>query len=65
MWGAMKARVIAVADAVESMSSHRPYRPALGLGAALEEIAAGMGTRYDTEIAEACLRLFRERDFTF
>ena len=61
----MKARVVAVADAVETMSSHRPYRPALGLGVALEEIAEGKGTRYDPEIAEACLRLFGEKGFTF
>jgi len=61
----IEARIIAVADVVEAMSSHRPYRPALGLGAALEEIADGKGTRYDSRVAEACLGLFWEKGFTF
>jgi len=61
----LEARVIAVADVVEAMSSHRPYRPALGLGAALEEIAAGNGTRYDCDVAQACLGLFWEKGFSF
>lgn len=56
-------KIKAVADVVESMASHRPYRPALGLNAALEEIENHKGTRYDPDVVDACLRLFREKDF--
>ncbi len=59
-----EARVLAVADVVESMSSHRPYRAALGIQAALAEIAAQSGTQFDAAVVEACLRLFREGRFT-
>jgi PAS domain S-box-containing protein len=59
----MEARIMAVADVVESMASHRPYRPALGLKAALEEIEGNRGTLYDSDAADACLRLFREKGF--
>jgi len=59
----MEARVLAVADVVEAMSSHRPYRLALGTDAALEEIEKNRGTLYDTDVADACLRLFREKDY--
>ncbi|HUO43759.1 MAG TPA: HD domain-containing phosphohydrolase [Burkholderiales bacterium] len=52
------ARIIAVADTVESMASHRPYRPALGINAALQEIEDYSGVRYDSDVAAACLRLF-------
>jgi len=54
------ARIIAVADVVEAMASHRPYRPAKGVQAALNEIGSGSGRLYDSAVAEACLRLFRE-----
>jgi len=54
------ARILAVADVVEAMASHRPYRPTRGLEAALEEIANGSGTLFDPVVAEACLGLFRE-----
>jgi len=57
------ARVIAVADVVEAMSSDRPYRPAIGSEPALTEIEAGSGVRYDERVASACLRLFREQGF--
>jgi PAS domain S-box-containing protein/putative nucleotidyltransferase with HDIG domain len=60
-----EARVIAVADVVEAMASHRPYRPALGIDRALEEILAGRGTRFDEQAVDACLVLFRERGFVF
>ncbi len=60
----MEARIIAVADVVEAMASHRPYRPALGIDFALREIADGRGNRYDNDVAEACVRVF-ERDFEF
>jgi PAS domain S-box-containing protein len=60
-----EARILAVADVVESMASHRPYRPALGVGAALEEIEKNAGTLYDRDVAEVCLKLFREKGFRF
>ena len=59
----MESRIIAVADVVESMGSHRPYRPSLGIEAALEEIERNKGTFYDNTVADACLRLFREKGF--
>lgn len=61
----IEARILAVADTVEAMSSHRPYRPALGTDKALAEIEQGRGTLYDTEAVDACLRLFREKGFQF
>ncbi len=57
-------RVLAVADVVESMASHRPYRPALGTDRALEEIERGRGTLYDPDAVDACLRLFREKSYS-
>ena len=60
---ALESRIVAVADTVEAMSSHRPYRPAVGLEAALTEIEARRGVFYDAQAADACLRLFREKDF--
>jgi PAS domain S-box-containing protein len=59
----IEARILAVADVVEAMASHRPYRPAIGLNAALEEIENNKGTLYDAGAADACLRLFREKGF--
>lgn len=61
----LEAKILAVADVVEAMASHRPYRPALGLEAALEEIEKNRGILYDTAAADACLRLFREKGFSF
>jgi PAS domain S-box-containing protein/putative nucleotidyltransferase with HDIG domain len=60
-----EARILAVADVVEAMASHRPYRAALGIDAALTEIRAGSGTRYDQQIADACLTLFESGQFSF
>jgi PAS domain S-box-containing protein/putative nucleotidyltransferase with HDIG domain len=57
---AMGTRVIAVADVVEAMASHRPYRPALGVGAALEEIRRGRGILYDSLVVDACVHLFTD-----
>jgi putative nucleotidyltransferase with HDIG domain len=57
------AKVIAVADVVEAMTSHRPYRPGLGIDAALAEIEKNRGILYDAEAVDACLRLFREKGF--
>jgi PAS domain S-box-containing protein/putative nucleotidyltransferase with HDIG domain len=59
----LEAKIITVADVVEAMSSHRPYRPALGLDAALEEIQKGKGKKYHKQSVEACLYLVRERQF--
>ena len=56
-----EARILAVADVVEAMSSHRPYRPGLGIDKSLAEIERGRGTAYDTDVADACLKLFREK----
>ena len=57
----MEARIMAVADVVEAMASHRPYRPGLGIDAGLEEIEKNRGTHYDNAVVDACLRLFREK----
>ena len=56
----LEARIIAVADVVEAMASHRPYRAALGIGQALEEISKNEGAKYDPEVVDACLKLFEE-----
>jgi PAS domain S-box-containing protein/putative nucleotidyltransferase with HDIG domain len=61
---APEARILAVADVVEAMSSHRPYRPGLGIESALKEIEAKRGTWFDPVAVDACLRLFREKGFT-
>lgn len=59
----LEARILAVADVVESMASHRPYRPGLGIAKALQEIESGADKLYDPQAAAACLRLFREKDY--
>jgi putative nucleotidyltransferase with HDIG domain/PAS domain S-box-containing protein len=59
----LEAKILTVADVVEAMSSHRPYRPSLGLEMALEEIRSGKGTRYDPQIVDACLRLIIKKNF--
>jgi len=59
----MEARILAVSDVVESMASHRPYRPSLGIEAALEEIEKNKGILYDDSVVDACLRLFRQKNF--
>ena len=61
----MEARILAVADVVEAMASHRPYRPALGIDAALEEIVKNKGVLYDEAVADACLRLFQGKGYQF
>jgi len=60
-----EAQILAVADVVEAMSSHRPYRAALGVEAALSEVAAGSGTRFHPEVVAACMAVFREKGFAF
>jgi len=61
----IEARILAVCDVVEAMSSHRPYRPGLGLDAALECLTEGRGGAFDAEIVDACVALFREDGFRF
>jgi putative nucleotidyltransferase with HDIG domain len=60
----IEARILAVADVVEAMASHRPYRAALGIEAALVEIVEKRGTWFDTDVVAACVRLFKEKGFT-
>jgi PAS domain S-box-containing protein len=59
----IEARIMAVADVVEAMASHRPYRPSLGIDAALGEIEKNKGILYDEKVVDACLKLFREKRF--
>jgi len=59
----MEARIMAVADVVEAMASHRPYRPTLGIDAALKEIEDNRGILYDVDVVDICLRLFREKGY--
>jgi HD-GYP domain-containing protein (c-di-GMP phosphodiesterase class II) len=61
----LEARIIALADVVEAMSSHRPYRPSLGIGKALEEISTHSGVYYEPAAVDACLRLFKEKRFEY
>jgi HD-GYP domain-containing protein (c-di-GMP phosphodiesterase class II) len=60
----IEARILTVADVVEAMASHRPYRPGLGIDAALNEIEKNRGTLYDAGAVDACLRVFREKGFS-
>jgi PAS domain S-box-containing protein/putative nucleotidyltransferase with HDIG domain len=60
-----EAKILLVADVVEAMASHRPYRPALGIEKALEEITKNKGVLYDPESVEACVRLFTEKGYQF
>lgn len=59
----LQARILAVADVVEAMASHRPYRSALTLDIALQEITSGRGRLYDSAVVDACLQLFSQHDF--
>lgn len=61
----LEAKILAVADVVEAMSSHRPYRPALGMEKALMEISRNRGILYDSNVVDACLELFQQREFPF
>lgn len=60
----LEARILTVADEVEAMSSHRPYRPALGLNTGLDEIKRNRGAYYDPEVVDACVRLFEEKGYS-
>lgn len=61
----IEAKILAVSDTVEAMSSHRPYRAGLGLDAALEEIVKLRGVQLDSDVVDACLRLFKEKGYKF
>ena len=61
----LEARILSVADVVEAISSHRPYRPSLGIDAAFAEITSGRGVRYCPRSVDACIALFKERGFKF
>ena len=61
----LEAQILAVADVVESILSHRPYRPALGLDVAINEITGKRGKLYNADVVDACIKLFKERGFTF
>jgi len=60
-----EAKIIAVADVVEAMASNRPYRPALGIDVALNEIKNKSGILFDSEVVDICIRLFKEKGFSF
>ncbi|MGC2165332.1 MAG: HD domain-containing phosphohydrolase [Gallionella sp.] len=59
------ARILSVADVVEAISAHRPYRPGLGIDAALEEVTSKRGIYYDAQVVDACLAVFREHGYAF
>jgi HD-GYP domain-containing protein (c-di-GMP phosphodiesterase class II) len=61
----LESKILTVADVVEAMSSHRPYRPALGISAALDEIRAGRGRAYDPDVVDACIKLVDQGRFVF
>ena len=61
----LQARILAVSDVVEAMASHRPYRPALGIDKALDEISQNRGVLYDNKVVNMCLKLFNEKRFMF
>jgi putative nucleotidyltransferase with HDIG domain len=61
----LEARILAVADVIESMASHRPYRPALGIEKALNEVVQNKGIFYDPYVVESSLRLFQKKGFSF
>ena len=61
----LEARILAVADVVEAIASHRPYRPPRGLDKALEEISQSRGVLYDAEAVDVCLKLFSKERFKF
>jgi HD-GYP domain-containing protein (c-di-GMP phosphodiesterase class II) len=61
----LEARILAVADVVEAMASHRPYRASLGLDKALEEITTNQGSKYDPDVVKICISLFNEKKYEF
>ena len=61
----LEAKVLAVADVVEAIASHRPYRPARGIGEALDEVSKQKGTLYDAAVVDSCVKIFKEQGFKF
>ncbi|MBI5607004.1 MAG: HD domain-containing protein, partial [Deltaproteobacteria bacterium] len=61
----IEAKIITVADIVEAMASHRPYRPGWGIDKALDEISQNKDRFYDPQVVDACVRLFQEKGFSF
>jgi len=61
----LEAKILAVADVIEAMCSHRPYRPALSMDKALEEISKNKGKLYDPDVVDTCLDLFSSGKFEF
>lgn len=61
----LEAKILGVSDVVEAMSSHRPYRSAIGIGKALEEISKNKGILYDPQVVDVCFKLFYEKEFKF
>jgi HD-GYP domain-containing protein (c-di-GMP phosphodiesterase class II) len=61
----IEARILTVADVVEAIASYRPYRPGLGISAALEEISTNRSILYDPDVVDACLIVFNSRGFKF
>ena len=61
----LEAKILAVADVIEAMASHRPYRPALGIDKALEELSKNTGKLYDRDVVDVCTRLFKDKSFSF
>ncbi|MCK5262126.1 MAG: HD domain-containing protein [Gammaproteobacteria bacterium] len=61
----LEARILAVADVVEAIASHRPYRPALGIDAALKEIQKNRSRFYDAEVVDSCIKLFESKTFAW
>ncbi|MFC1543207.1 HD domain-containing phosphohydrolase [Candidatus Neomarinimicrobiota bacterium] len=59
----IEARILSVADVIDAMDSHRPYRPSLGMEKALEEIEFKRGSHFDSNVVDACVKLIREQDF--
>ena len=59
----LEGKILGVADVVEAMASHRPYRPALGIDKALDEISKNKGKFYDPDVAQACIELFEKKGF--
>ena len=59
----IQARIITVADVLEAMASHRPYRAALGMEAAFEELRKYAGKHFDPDVVASCIRIFKEKDF--
>lgn len=61
----LEARILAAADVIEAMATHRPYRAALGIDVALAELTAKRGTHFDPAVVDICHKLFKEKDFSF